>query len=141
MQSTTAMALQGTPPTDVTAGRSFSFQPAVKQALSTVAFSIQGKPAWASFDATTGQLSGTPGKADVGVTADIKVSATDGTTSASVGPFALHIHPLPGGLPVMRGTPATSVMVGQAYDFRPTAFDGFGVSDWVSPPLPRAARC
>ena len=46
-----APAISGTPPTSVTAGQAYSFQPTASDADGdTLAFSITGRPSWASFN-------------------------------------------------------------------------------------------
>jgi len=38
---------------------------------------VANQPSWASFDAATGELSGTPATSDAGVYSDIEISVTD----------------------------------------------------------------
>ena len=54
-----------------------------------VTFKIQGKPAWAAFDADTGVLTGKPATANEGTTGSITITGTNGSTSSSIGPFAI----------------------------------------------------
>lgn len=56
-----------------------------------VEFSINNKPRWASFDTSTGRLSGTPRATDAGLYANIIVAATDGRSSATLKPFAIGV--------------------------------------------------
>src|SRR5450631_795147 len=56
---TAKLALQGSPPTNVTVGTPYSFQPTVSPSAAGVTFAITQKPAWASFNTGTGALSGT----------------------------------------------------------------------------------
>jgi len=118
--------VQGTPGTTATTGTSYSFTPQVSPRGVNATFSILGKPAWAGFDVATGELNGTPTDSDVGDSAEITIVATDGTASASIGPFTIHTNPDPAGAPVISGTPATSVLAGQPYTFRPSASDSAG---------------
>ena len=83
----TPLTLQGSPPTSVTAGTLYSFQPTVSPSMTGVTFAITQKPAWANFNSSTGALSGTPSVGNVGMTANIKITASDGSTTASIGPF------------------------------------------------------
>jgi hypothetical protein len=55
----------------------------------TLAFSIQNKPAWAQFNTTTGQLSGTPDAQNT--TAGIVITVSDGTASASLPAFSINV--------------------------------------------------
>ena len=86
-----AIVLQGVPPASVTAGDAYSFEPTVSQGSGSIVFGIVGAPAWASFDEATGALAGTPGAGDVGTTAPITISASNGTSSASIGPFTIRV--------------------------------------------------
>jgi hypothetical protein len=84
--------ITGTPVKSVVAGQAYAFTPkATVAAGKTASFSISGKPGWASFSATTGELSGTPTAANVGTTSNIIISVSDGTTSASLPAFAVAV--------------------------------------------------
>jgi hypothetical protein len=85
----TPVALTGTPATSVTAGQNYLFQPKVSQGGGVVTFQILGKPTWAAFDADTGVLTGTPATANEGTTSNITITGTNGSSSASIGPFAI----------------------------------------------------
>lgn len=60
-------------------------------------FSITNPPPWATFEATTGRLEGTPTEADIGVYDDIVIAATDGADDASIGPFSIEVTAVAGG--------------------------------------------
>jgi hypothetical protein len=128
----TALALSGTPVTDATAGFPYTFKPAVTAARGvTVTFSVVGKPTWATFNAATGELAGTPGTADVGTANAVTIIATDGTTSAPLGPFVVKVGrsavPVPGVRPpTISGTPATTVIAGSGYSFQAIGADPDG---------------
>ena len=128
----TPITLAGVPPSSVTVGSSYVFQPTVSEGSGTITFSIQGQPPWASFDASTGALSGTPSVGNEGLSADITISASNGSRTGSVGPFTILVNPEsvtaapPSDPPVISGTPATSVQSGQAYSFQPTASSASG---------------
>jgi hypothetical protein len=89
--STATLSLQGTPPSSITAGSNYSFRPSVTESGGTVSFTIVGQPAWASFNPATGALSGTPTAGDVGTTGNITISASNGGSTASIGPFAIQV--------------------------------------------------
>jgi len=73
-------------------GKAYSFQPKLTDPNSTpVTFSITNKPAWAAFNASTGQLSGTPSGGDVGNYAGIQITATDGAGVASIPAFSIAV--------------------------------------------------
>jgi hypothetical protein len=81
--------LTGTPATSVTAGQNYLFQPTVAQGGDVVTFKIQGKPTWAAFDPDTGALTGKPATANEGTSGGITITGTNGSTSSSIGPFAI----------------------------------------------------
>jgi hypothetical protein len=120
-------SISGSPASSVTAGAQYTFQPSASdpdgQALS---WSITNKPAWASFNASTGRLSGTPASSQVGTTTGIVIGVSDGTASASLPAFSLTVNAAANRPPVVSGTPPTSVTVGNAYSFTPTGSDPDG---------------
>ena len=74
-----APTIGGTPPSDAVAGTAYVFQPTAQDADGDpLFFQVTGQPAWASFDASSGTLSGTPGDANVGDAVDIVISVSDG---------------------------------------------------------------
>jgi parallel beta-helix repeat protein len=85
-----APTITGTPATSVIAGSAYSFQPTASPATGA-SFSIQGKPAWATFSTTTGNLAGTPGATQVGNFANIVISVSVGGRSASLAAFAIQV--------------------------------------------------
>ena len=88
----TAPTISGQPSTSATVGTAYTFTPtAADTDGDTLSFSVQNKPAWASFSATTGALSGTPAAANAGTYANIVISVSDGHTSASLAPFSIAV--------------------------------------------------
>jgi len=121
--------ISGAPPTSVTQGQPYSFTPSASDGNDdALIFSISGRPAWASFDPTTGRLSGTPSASHVGTSGAITISVSDGQRSASLGPFWITVNAsAPSNrAPVISGTPNTSVLAGSQYSFTPTASDADG---------------
>jgi hypothetical protein len=122
-----APTISGTPPTSVTIGKSYVFQPTAADAdKNTLGFSIQNKPVWATFSSSTGQLSGTPTSAQAGTYTNIVISVSDGKASAALAPFAISVSAASNNAPTISGSPATSVNAGSAYAFRPAATDANG---------------
>jgi hypothetical protein len=92
----TPPVISGTPPTDVTVGQTYLFQPTASDAeKARLRFSISGKPSWATFSASTGKLSGAPQAAHVGLYANVKISVSDGRNLTSLPLFSITVHPLP----------------------------------------------
>jgi autotransporter-associated beta strand protein len=119
-----APVISGTPATSVDQDVAYSFTPTATDADvgDVLTFSITNKPTWASFNPTTGALTGTPTNVDVGVTNGIVISVSDGTLSASLPAFNLTVVNV-NEAPIISGTPATSVDQDVAYSFIPTASD------------------
>jgi hypothetical protein len=120
-----APTISGTPPTAVVAGATYSFTPSASDPDgNTLTFTVSNKPAWATFSATTGQLQGVPQLGDVGTFANIGITVSDGQATVSLPAFGIVVTaPAINHAPVISGTPMTSVAVGQAYSFAPTASD------------------
>ncbi len=115
----------GTPTTTVAQDAPYSFTPTASDVDvgDVLTFSIANKPGWASFDTSTGALTGTPGNADVGNYAGIVISVTDGNSApVSLAAFDLTVTNV-NDAPTINGTPATGVVQGNAYSFTPTASD------------------
>ena len=124
--SNRAPIISGTPATSVTVGQFYSFLPTASDADGdTLAFTIQNKPSWATFSATTGRLSGTPGS--TGTFGNIVIRVTDGSLADSLPAFAIAVTSAStNNAPTISGSPATSVTAGQAYSFQPSATDADG---------------
>ncbi|MBV6416846.1 MAG: hypothetical protein CMLOHMNK_01463 [Steroidobacteraceae bacterium] len=119
-----APTISGTPSTSVNAGSAYSFTPSASDPDGdTLAFGIANRPAWATFNTTTGRLSGTPAASDAGTTSNIVISVSDGRGgNATLAAFSLTVNAT-NRAPTISGTPATAVNVGAAYSFTPTASD------------------
>jgi hypothetical protein len=87
-----APVISGNPTTAVNVGNPYSFVPTAWDADGdALTFSIENKPAWASFSSGTGKLSGQPTLGDVGVYQNIRISVSDGTDSASLQSVAISV--------------------------------------------------
>jgi len=125
----TPPTISGSPMTTIAAGTAYSFTPsAADPDGDPLTFSVSNKPVWATFSASNGTLTGTPAASDVGTTAGVMISVSDGTTSASMSAFDITVtsatpinHP-----PTISGTPGTTIASGTAYSFTPTAADADG---------------
>ena len=122
-----APVINGTPPTSLPAKTTYDFVPSASDPDGDlVTFSVSNRPAWANFNLVTGELSGTPGEADVGVYSNIVIQATDGTYVSALPAFSITVEGTPNQPPVISGNPPTSVTAGQSYAFQPTASDPEG---------------
>jgi hypothetical protein len=87
-----APTISGNPPTAIRVGDVYSFTPQASDPDGdALTFSIQNKPLWASFDGSTGEVSGTPTLGDIGSYANIAVSVSDGELVASTSGFAIEV--------------------------------------------------
>ena len=113
----------------MTAGQAYNFQPSASDADgNTLTFSVQNKPAWATFTASTGRLSGTPTSGNVGTFSNILISVSDGQATASLTTFSIAVTAATptNRPPTISGSPTTSLNSGTAYSFQPTASDPDG---------------
>jgi hypothetical protein len=84
--------ISGTPANTATAGQAYNFAPNASDSDGgALKFSVKNAPSWASFNTTTGQLSGTPGAADTGSTINIVITAADGSATASLAGFSITV--------------------------------------------------
>ncbi len=121
-----APSISGTPPATVTSGQAYSFTPGASDPDGdALSFSIVNKPTWASFNSSSGRLSGTPAQSAVGDYIDIRISASDGMATTSLPAFQIAVEAA-NRPPTISGAPQTSVVVSQAYSFTPTAADPDG---------------
>jgi len=121
-----APRIAGTPATSVAEDSTYVFQASATDADGdSLAFSIQNRPAWASFNSSTGRLSGTPNNSNVGTYSNVTISVTDGNASDSLAPFTITVTNTPDA-PSISGNAPTSVMSGDTYNFQPSASDPDG---------------
>jgi large repetitive protein len=121
------LTISGNPQTTATVGTGYSFQPSTNASSgTTLIFSITNQPSWATFNAATGELSGTP--TQTGTFPNVMISVSDGTQTSSLDAFSISVAaPNPTNhAPTISGSPPTSVRAGNAYTFTPTASDPDG---------------
>jgi hypothetical protein len=122
-----APTISGTPGTSATVGQAYSFTPTASDADNNpLTFAIANRPAWAGFNTSTGELSGTPAAGDVGTFANVLISVSDGRVTTSLPAFTIVVEAVPDAPPTISGTPPSSVMVSTAYSFTPSASDPDG---------------
>lgn len=125
--SNNAPTISGSPPVSVDAGTAYSFQPTAADADGdTLTFSISNRPSWATFSTASGSLGGTPSTSNARNYNNIVISVSDGKATTSLPAFTISVKGPDNSAPVISGTPMTSVQVGQAYAFQPTASDANG---------------
>jgi hypothetical protein len=77
--------------TTAVAGQPYSFQPKVANTSGTNQFTIAHLPAWAKFNTSTGQLSGTPDTSNVGNYPGITINLLSGTSAVALPAFTLTV--------------------------------------------------
>jgi hypothetical protein len=122
--------IAGSPATSATVGRVYVFAPVGDDVDNDeLTYSIENKPSWATFTAATGELRGTPAANNVGTTANIVISVSDGNQTVSLNPFSLEVvttPPAANRAPTITGTPGATATVGRSYSFRPVGSDPDG---------------
>ena len=132
LAANTAPVISGTPPTAVAVGDSYYYKPNASDVNGdSLQFTIQNKPKWATFESNSGVLRGTPKSHHIGKYPNIRVTVSDGRGGTDSLPlFTITVTSSSSSTsnraPTISGTPATSVGVGQAYSFQPSASDADG---------------
>lgn len=84
--------ISGTPSSSTTVGTYYTFTPSASDSDGgKLTYSISNAPAWATFNAATGALSGTPKASDTGTTFNIVISVADGVAHASLPAFSITV--------------------------------------------------
>ncbi|WP_462182869.1 Ig-like domain-containing protein [Pseudoalteromonas maricaloris] len=118
-----APVISGTPSQSVNEDQAYRFIPVASDVdKDALTFSIENQPSWASFDDTTGALTGTPTEGQDGNYAGIVISVTDGKTTTSLDAFNIIVNAV-NDAPVISGTPALNVKQDEPYRFAPSASD------------------
>jgi len=93
-----APTISGSSATTVKASSAYSFRPTAADADGdTLTYSIANRPAWATFNTSTGLLSGTPSSTNVGSYSNIVISVSDGRTSTSLPAFSIAVSDVTNG--------------------------------------------
>jgi hypothetical protein len=87
-----APVISGTPARSINSGSAYSFRPSASDPDgNALSYSIANRPSWATFNTSTGQLSGTPTAAQAGSYGNITISVSDGRATASLAAFAISV--------------------------------------------------
>jgi hypothetical protein len=108
------LTISGIPPRSVNAGSAYSFTPAASGPIgAALTFSVQNLPPWASFNAASGTLAGTPRAAGVGTYSDVVISVSSGGSSASLPAFSIAVNEVSNGTASLSWTPVTEATNGK----------------------------
>lgn len=136
--------ISGAPPLSADVGSRYSFKPTASDADGdALTFSVTGRPAWLQIDATTGEVSGTPTQADVGVTGDLSIAVSDGKSTSTLPSFRITVRAAAAGnrAPTISGQPPTTASIGSTYSFQiaatdadgdPLTYTASGLPSWLS---------
>lgn len=87
-----APVISGNPPPSVKVGDAYAFTPNASDADGdALTFSATNIPSWASFDSSTGRISGVPTLGNIGTFTNIQISVSDGSASASLASFSVEV--------------------------------------------------
>lgn len=88
-----APTISGTPAAAVNVGSAYSFTPSANDVDGDgLTFSITNRPSWASFNTSTGRLSGTPGASHSGTYGNIIIRVSDGRATAQLPAFSIRVN-------------------------------------------------
>lgn len=104
-----APTISGTPSAAVAPGAAYSFQPIASDpdGSDLLVFSITNRPSWATFNAASGSLFGTPSSADVGVHSGITISVSDGKIVSTLPAFSISVTQTASGSAMLSWTAPT----------------------------------
>jgi len=89
-----APTIGGTPVTVTKTSAAYYFQPTASDPDGdALTFQITGKPNWASFNASNGALSGTPGANAAGTYSGIQIRVSDGKVETALTAFSITVSP------------------------------------------------
>ncbi|HKU14724.1 MAG TPA: putative Ig domain-containing protein [Steroidobacteraceae bacterium] len=103
-----APTITGAPGGNIVAGQAFSFQPTASDPDGDqLTFTVTNLPSWATFNQSTGRISGTPASADVATYSNIRITVSDGRASASTAAFSITVAAVGVGSVTLSWTPPT----------------------------------
>lgn len=104
-----APTISGTPTTTVMQGNAYSFTPSAADADgNTLTFTVTNLPGWATFNASSGRVSGTPSAAEVGTYSNIGISVSDGSANANLAAFTIQVVATATGSATLTWNPPTA---------------------------------
>lgn len=110
-----APVISGTPASSVNAGSAYSFRPTASDPDGdTLTYAVANRPSWATFNTSTGQLSGTPSASQVGTYGNITISVSDGRATASLAAFSINVVDVSNGGATLSWTAPTQNTDGSA---------------------------
>ena len=118
-----APVISGQPITSIDEDTLYSFIPSASDPDGdSLQFSITNLPIWASFDTSTGTISGTPIEGQSGNYNNIVITVSDGELESALPAFNISVNAV-NDAPVIFGTPTNEIKQGENYSFTPTVED------------------
>ncbi len=106
--SNSAPTISGNAPNSAVVGQMYSFFPNANDPDGdNLSFSIANRPSWASFNNSTGQLSGIPQQGDSAAYANIVISVSDGEMTSSLSAFSIIVSQTATSSATLTWTPPT----------------------------------
>jgi hypothetical protein len=122
--------IAGTPVTTLAAGSFYTFTPTAGDPDGdALTFNATNVPAWATFNKSTGAMTGTPTEANVGMTGMLTIEVSDSKANTQLPAFQIQVSSNATTPPACQcgttiaGTPASTATVGQTYTFAPVGDD------------------
>jgi hypothetical protein len=110
-----APVISGTPSLEISVGSAWSFTPTASDPDgNTLTFSVTNLPAWATFNTSTGRISGTPAVGNIGLFSNVRISVSDGTAVTSLPAFTLTVVAVGVGVATVHWTAPTTNTDGSA---------------------------
>ncbi len=107
--SSASPTISGQPITALNAGTAYMFLPTASDTNgATLTFAIQNKPSWAIFNASTGELAGTPEASDVGSYNGIEISVNNGAATSALPAFSINVTQSSNGSATLSWIPPTT---------------------------------
>jgi len=107
--------ISGSPSTSLRVDEGYDFTPnASDPDGDDLAFFVRNRPVWATFDAMTGRLRGTPRAEDVGRFDGISISVSDGAATAALDSFSISVNQVAHGSVTVSWKPPTTNANGTA---------------------------
>jgi Putative Ig domain len=104
-----APTISGQPITTLNINTAYVFLPTASDSIgAALEFTIQNKPSWATFDASTGELAGTPDSSHVGTYSGIVISVSDGVATTALPTFSISVTQMSTGSVTLSWTPPTT---------------------------------
>ncbi len=104
-----APSISGQPFAEVVTGEAYEFRPSSSDPDGDpLTFTVQNKPAWATFNTNNGRLAGTPVAGHEGDYTNIVIRVSDGTASASLPAFGVRVVQAGNGSATLSWIPPTT---------------------------------